>query len=146
MTKSEQAQAIIVGSFILYMIDSLLDRPQHSKGSVIRLKQMLRAKTSQAQNRDYVVISNEAWASVVEKYKDKNYRLVIFDAVESLGFDNQEIMTKMFGSKFLDAVGYFSLKQTFDGVEKAVLKESREITAALKKAVQKSVYDNKEKL
>ncbi len=144
MTKQQEAQAIIYGSFILYAIDALLDKADRVKGTTIRLKQMIRAQTSKANNVEYVLMSNRAWANVVEDYSDKNYRIAIFDFVESLGFGVENIMTEMFGSKFIEAVGNFALKMTKDGCSKEVLKESREVTKALINATRKVVFDSKE--
>ncbi len=146
MTKSEEARAIITGSFILYIIDALLDKSEQFHGTTILLKQLIRAKTKKAQNKAYVIMSNEAWVTVVDKYKDDNYRIAIFDAVESLGLKDEKIMEEMFGPRMISAIANFSYKQTRDGVDKQILKESRTITDELKKATQKVVFDNKEKL
>jgi len=146
MTKSDEARAIITGSFILYMVDALLDKSEKFHGTTILLCQLLRAKTRKAQNKEYVILSNKAWATVVDKYKDDNYRIAIFDAVESLGFNDIKIMEEMFGPNIIPAISSFAYKQTRDGVEKQIIKESRTITDELKKATQKVVFDNKEKL
>jgi len=146
MTKSEEARAIITGSFILYLADALLGPTEKFHGTTILLNQLLRAKTKKAQNREYVIMSNQAWQTVVDKYKDDNYRLAIFDAVESLGFNDEKIMEEMFGPRIISAIANFALKQTRDGVDNEILKESRIITDELKKATQKVIFDNKDKL
>ena len=92
------------------------------------------------------VLSKGNLETIIDKFKDRNMRLAIFDAVESLAFDQIELMIEMYGSNIIDYVASFALKQTRDGVDKDILKESREITDALKKAVQKVVFDNKEKI
>ena len=141
MTKNREAQVIIYSSFVLYAINQLLDKEQQTKGSTIKLKQMLLSKTKNKAYNDYVILSNKAWHSVVEKYKDKNYRLVIFDFVESIVLDNYELFEEMYGKEITQVASNFSLKQTFDGVEKEILSESREITKALTDATRKVVYD-----
>jgi len=143
MTKTETAKAIILGSFILYLVDALLDRSEQQNGTTIRLKQAIRAKTRDASYLPFISMSNKAWFDVVEEFKDKNMHLVIFDAVEFLAFDNEVVMTKMFSKKFLNLVSAFSLKQTRDGVDNELLKESRVITTALKKSLEKVVFQNK---
>lgn len=146
MTKSQEAIAIITGSYILYLINGLLDKSEQTHLTTIRLKQRLMAQTRKVKNRAYVEMSNVAWQSVIDKFKDRHMRLAIFDAVESLAFDQMDLMIEMYGSNIIDYVASFALKQTRDGVDRDILKESREITDALKKAVQKVVFDNKEKL
>ena len=146
MTKTQEATAIITGSYILYLIDALLDKTERNNLTTIRLRQVLFAQTSKAQNKDYVIMSNLAWGEVVKKYADANMHIAIFDAVESLAFAQEKSMTEMFGVNFIPYSTAFAYKQTRDGVTKEILKESREVTEALKKAVQKVVFDNKEKL
>ena len=145
-SKSEKAQAIIYGSFILYAINALLDKSEQTNMTTIRLKQMLFAKTRMASNKAFVVISNEAWSSVVDKYKDKNYRLAIFQFVESIGFEVEDIMTEMYGVNFSNYISAFAMKQTYDGIGTDILKETRELSTELVKATRKAVYDNKKDL
>lgn len=146
MTKTAEARAIITASYILYLIDGLLDKSEHNLLTTIRLKQLLRSKTSRAQNKYYIELSNIAWQRVVDTFKDKKYSIAIFDAVESLAFNEEENMTAMFGTNFIPTACSFALKQTRDGVPKEVLLQSREVTDALKVSVGKVVFDNKEKL
>jgi hypothetical protein len=146
MTKTKEAQAIIYGSFILYAIDSLLSKSERVNGTTIRLKQMLFAKTKKADNLEYVKMSNEAWSMVVDKYKDKSYRIAIFDFVESIGFEAEEIMTEMFGKNFIENISAFSLKHTYDGTSSDILKETREISKELIDATRKIIYENKDRL
>jgi len=146
MTIAQEAKSIILGSYILYLIDSLLDKNERSNATTIRLKQLLFSKTHKAQNAKYVKLSNKAWSMVIEQFKDKHMRLVIFDMVERLAFDNEKVMTDMFGVNLIPYVGQFSLKQTRDGVDNAILKESRIVSDALKKACEKVIFDNKDNL
>ena len=144
MTKTEEAKAIITSSYILYLIDALLDNREKFKGSTIALKQKLLGKTKQAQFKPYVMMSNEAWQSVVNEFKDDNMHIVIFDAVEFLAFNEEESMTKMFGNDIITIASRFALKQTMDGVEPSLLKESRIITKALTASLRKVIFNNKE--
>jgi len=146
MTKTEKAKSIIVGSFILYLINSLLDETEQNNATTIRLFQLLRSKTSQAQNKAYIELSNKAWSMTIKDFSGKDYRIAIFDAVESLAFAEQDVCTKMYGSNFLPYSTSFCYKQTSDETSKDVLKESREVTKTLIKNIQKVVFDNKGKL
>jgi len=146
MTKTQEAKAIITASYILYMIDALLDPSEKVKGSTIALKQKLHSQTRKAQNFAYVEMSSTAWSSVVEQYKDKNMRIAIFDAVETLAFAEEESLTLMFGPTLIEILCRFTLKQTYDGISKEILAESRIVSHALKDALRKVVFDNKERL
>ena len=146
MNKSETAKSILLGSFLVYAIDSLLDKSQRFNGTTINLKQMLLAKTRKAQHTAYVEMSNKAWYSVVDKYKDENYRIYLFDLVEYLGFEEERIMTEMYGDKFIEYISAFSLKHTFDGTDSNILKESRVVSQALIDATRKVVFDSKGEL
>ena len=146
MTKSEVAQTIVFGSFILYAIDSLLDKAQRNNVTTIRLKQCLFAKTSRAEHYHYVEMSNDAWSNVIEKFSDNNYRIAIFQFVETLGFEVEELMTKMYGNNFIQYVSSFSLKNTKDGTTKEILKETREVSKSLIQETRKIIFDKKEEL
>ena len=146
MTKSEVAQTIVFGSFILYAIDSLLDKAQRNNVTTIRLKQCLFAKTSRAEHYQYVEMSNDAWSNVIEKFSDNNYRIAIFQFVETLGFEVEELMTKMYGNNFIQYVSSFSLKNTKDGTTKEILKETREVSKSLIQETRKIIFDKKKEL
>ena len=145
-TKTQKAKAIILGSYILYMIDSLLDKSEHFNLTTIRLRQALQAKTKVSSVQRYIEMSNEAWATTIEEFKDENATIAIFDAVETLAFHNEEEMKMVFGNHILDHVGRFSLKQTRDGVSKEILMSSRRICKALKDNMGKVIFKNKEEL
>jgi hypothetical protein len=146
MTKQQEAKSIIIASFMLYLIDSVLDPKDKTNATTIRLKQLLRTKTSIAQNKAYVEMSNQAWADTIEDLKDGNYRIAIFDAIEYLAFDNEEILTKMFGPNIITYASAFALKQTKGGIDKEILEESRIVTQRLKKNTERILYLNRDKL
>jgi len=146
MTKNNEAQAIIYGSFILYAIDALLNKSQRNNLTTIRLRQYLFAQTSKAKNREYVQMSNKAWSDVVETFSENNYRIAIFQFVESIGFEVEDLMTEMYGNNFIQYISSFALKQTMDGTSKEILKETREVSKALVDATRKVVFDSKGKI
>ncbi len=146
MTKVEEAKAIIVGSFVLYLIDALLDKSEQNHLSTIRLRQCIRAKTSRTENHAYVKMSNDAWIATVAKYEENSMHIAIFDAVETLVFDHEKIMTDMFGSNIMMYTNGFTQKQTRDGVPREILLQSREVSKALKKSLEKVVFDKKGEL
>jgi len=141
MTPSLEAQAIIYGSYILYMIDALLDPRDKVKASTIRLKQAILAETRKSKYFKYVKLSNTAWSNIVARLKDDNYHIAIFDAVEQLALDNTKTMTAVYGPSILNLAANFALKQTPDKISSDILKESRFVTDTLIKETQKVVYD-----
>ena len=142
-TTTEKAKAIILGSYILYMIDSLLDEDQQKNLTTIRLKQYLQAKTRVANVTKYIMMSNKAWDLTIQEFADEpGAKIVIFDAVETLAFHNERAMELVFGSKILDHVSRFSLRQTMDGVPRETLLCSRRICKSLKDNMSKVIFDN----
>jgi hypothetical protein len=131
MDKVSEARAIITASYILFLIDGLLDASEKNKGSVIALKQALLSKTTTAKSKCYVEISNEGWASMVKYYSKENKRLYIWDAVENLAYSEYENMTKVFGKNIFNLINSFVAKQTPVEYDKKVLAESREVTDRL---------------
>ena len=140
MTDSERIRATITGSFVIYLL-SMLEGQDKVRGSVVKLKQALMAITTKEKNKDLVVLANEAWAKVVDKYKDENYRLVLADAVEMLVNDEIDAMEKLYGKNIGDLAYRATLKLIGNGVEPEILKESREISDSLIEATRKLTYD-----
>jgi hypothetical protein len=147
MTETQKAQAIIVSSYILYMVDGLMDQRGKSFGSTINLKQKLHTQTRKAQNLDYIKLSNQAWQMTVDKYKDKNYRIMIAHAVEGFYFNNQEVLDLMYGQELVNLVWRFTCKQ-FEGAEyeKEVIPETNIITKDLTESMRKVIFDHLQKL
>jgi len=146
MTETQKAQAIIVSSYMLYIIDGLMNDKGKTFGSTINLKQKLHTQTRQAQNIDYVMLSNQAWQMTVDKYKDKNYRLMIAHAVECFYFDNQEVLDLMYGPDLVNLVWRFTCKQ-FEGAEyeTEVIPETNIITKDLTESMRKVIFDHLQK-
>jgi len=141
MTDTHIAQAVISGSYILYLIDGLLSTSDKSLGSTIRLKQALNAKVKNKRYNDYVELSNKAWATVVDMYRDENLKLVIFQAVETLYYNKFDIMNEFFGKHTATTLDRFVIKQTKDSVDSNIIKETNMISDALTKAMDKEIYN-----
>ena len=146
MTKTQKAKGIIIGSYVLYLIDSLLDDKEQFNLTTIRLKQALRGKTKVSNVQKYIDMSNEAWADTIDEFKDENAKIAIFDAVERLVFDNEEVMKLVFGNHILEHAGRFSLKQSREGVSKEILMSSRKVCKALIDNMNKIIFKNKGEL
>ena len=140
LSETHTAQAVITGSYILYLIDGLLTTSEKNLGSTIRLKQAINAKVKGKQYNDYVALSNNAWATVVEMYKDNNLRLVIFQAVETLYYNRFNVMKEFFGGATSATINRFVMKQTKDSVDSSIIKETNMICDSLTKAMDKEIY------
>ena len=141
LSKAHIAQAVITGSYILYLIDGLLTTSDKKLGSTIRLKQSINAKVKGKQYNDYVALSNNAWATVVDMYKDDNLSLAIFQAVETLYYNKFDIMQDFFGESTSATIDRFVMKQTKDGADSSIIKETNMICDSLTKAMDKEIYD-----
>jgi hypothetical protein len=140
LSETHIAQAVITGSYILYLIDGLLTTSEKNLGSTIRLKQAINAKVKGKQYNDYVALSNNAWATVVDMYKDNNLRLVIFQAVETLYYNKFDIMQEFFSESTSSTIDRFVMKQTKDSVDSSIIKETNMICDSLTKAMDKEIY------
>ena len=141
LSETHTAQAVITGSYILYLIDGLLTTSDRNLGSTIRLKQSINAKVKGKQYNDYVALSNNAWATVVDMYKDDNLSLAIFQAVETLYYNKFDIMQDFFGESTSATIDRFVMKQTKDGADSSIIKETNMICDSLTKAMDKEIYD-----
>ena len=141
MTKHNQISACIVGSFIQYMINSLLPTQEKYKGSVLALNQKLMAKTRKPEMTPYVILSNQAWSNTINAFEDEKIRLIVFDAIEYLSYDNEKVMKLMYGDDIITYVDRAVMKLSYSGTNKELFKESRKVTDELTKQMRKSVFD-----
>jgi hypothetical protein len=142
MTNREEAKAVITASYILYMINVLLDPADKMNVSTIRLNSLLQSKTRVAKFNDYVILSNSAWAIAVDKFKEDNLHVVIFQAVETLWFNNIDVMVKMFGQHSTDVVLRFVTKQHSNGnVDNKYIAETNLVIDELTKQSDKVIFD-----
>ena len=141
LSRTHTAKAVITGSYILYLIDGLLTTSDRNLGSTIRLKQAINAKVKGEQYNDYVALSNNAWATVVDMYKDDNLSLAIFQAVETLYYNKFDLMQDFFGESTSATIDRFVMKQTKDGADSSIIKETNMICDSLTKAMDKEIYD-----
>lgn len=147
MTETQKAQGIIISSYILYMIDGLMDQRGKTFGSTINLKQKLHTQTRKAQNLDYVKLSNKAWQMTVDKYKDKNYRIMIAQAVESFYFNNETVLELMYGKELVNLVWRFTCKQFKDVTyEKEIIPETNIVVKDLTESMRKVIFDHLQKI
>ena len=142
MSETQKAQGIIISSYMLYLIDALLDKKARSFGSTINLKQKLFSQTRNAQNLDYVKLSNQAWAMTVDKYENENYRIMIGHAIERFYFDNEQVLDLMYGPGLVDLVWRFTCKQLGDDkIDHQIIKETNIVMKDLTESMRKVVFE-----
>ena len=137
-------QAIIYGSFLLYMIDVLLTPKEKTNGTTIRLKQLIKSKISKKEYIPIRVLSNEAWFKAVDEVKDKNLQIAVFQFVENLVLDNVDIFKDFYGERILELAGNFAFKHTLDLDDELlhkVVRDTAELTDSLKKNTSKVIYE-----
>jgi hemerythrin len=145
-TMNGKNKVIIYSSFILYMLDNLLIEQDQKKGSVIRLRQTLAAKTVSPKHKQIAELSNKVWADTIEKHKDKRTRIIVGDLIEMLVFTEEDAFIEMYGPNIMHLVGTVAVKIVDSGASKEVIKESREVAKTLIDLTRKYIFDNKDKL
>ena len=138
MTKHQEAVGVILGGFVLYLIDTLLTQSSKTRGSTIRLVQTLRAVNSSTKYIPYGKLGNEAWTNTILFIGDDN-TVVISDAVEFLMYEQSDIITELYGPNILSIVNNFMIKQHQE-VDKDTVVKSRVVVKTMIKEIQKSVF------
>jgi hypothetical protein len=138
--KSEE-KVIIYSSFILYFIDTMLPKEDRVKGSTIRFRQRLRQKVGAKQYLPLKDISNDIWSSAIDKYKDKNMRIVIGDVIEELLFGEEKAFTSIYGPAIISEGSNMTLKITDSGLAKDIIAESREVSKTLIDLTRKAIFE-----
>ena len=140
MTKNKEAITVILGSHILYLIDSLLDDKNKKKASTIRLKQMIFKAIADKKYTEYSELSNKSWTLTVKEFEDKNMRMAVAQAVESLAFYAEDDMKAMYGNEFITVVDRFVQKNN-GTLDRYVIKETNTISKSLISSARKVVFD-----
>jgi len=141
MTESSKIKVILNAAYILYLANGLLDNREKTKSSTIRLTNMLFKETSKKEYLKYVQLSNESWANVVQKFKDDNMRIAIFQAVETLWFNNLDLMVEVLGQHSTDIVLRFVNKQSKDGTTSDIIKETNTVVDCLTEQANKVIFN-----
>ena len=138
--KSEE-KVIIYSSFILYLIDTFLPREDKVKGSTIRFRQRIRRKVGAKQYLPLQDISNDIWSSAIDKYKDKNMRIVVGDMIEELLFGEEKAFVSVYGPAIISEGSNMTLKITDSGLDKDIIAESREVSKTLIDLTRKAIFE-----
>jgi hypothetical protein len=135
------SKVIIYSSFILYLIDTFLPKEDRIKGSVIRFKQRLRRKVSARQYLPLKDISNDIWRDTINKYKDKNMRIVVGDVIEELIFKEEKAFVSVYGPIVISEGAQAVYKITDSGINSDIISESREVSKTLIDLTRKAIFE-----
>lgn len=136
MTETFRLRAIMVGSYILYLIGHL-DQIDKTKGSVINLRQLLFSKVSK-EDRSLSKLADIAWNEVASEMP-KNNVYSIGVAIESLYFAFEKELKGYFGENISDIITRATIKLPNDD---RGTKPSYKLVDALKSSVHKVVYNH----
>jgi len=139
MTRTEEVQAIISGSFIVALL-SALTKEDYNRGSVIRLRNRL-SKVLAKGNTDLSRVSVEAYDAVKVKYVDEPIELDIGITIEAISENKKEYMKKVFGNDIDVLVSRASAKITLSGLTPKQGRDSYTISDELTKSIEKHTYD-----
>ena len=141
MNSKREAAAVIIGSYVTFMIDTMLDKGDRTNGSTVKLLQHIKKHISDKKYLPYREWSNDAWFRMVDQLKDKNLKMTVAQAVENLVFDREDVMTEFYGSQILDLAGNFSVKHTIDNLQKDIVMDTNLITKTLLNEMSKVIYE-----
>jgi hypothetical protein len=141
VTETNKIKVVLTSAYILYLANGLLDKQEKTNLSTIRLTNMLFKQNSKKENIEFVELSNVAWANVVQKFKNDNMRLAIFQAVETLWFNNLDPMVETYGQHSTDVVLRFVDKQAKNGASSDIIKETNIVVDCLTEEANKVIFD-----
>ena len=140
LNEKEYAQAIIVGSYVLYLL-SLMDKEQQTKATTIRLRDKLAKVTTSAKNAELVLLSNECWNRVLEKHKEDNLLISQAITIESLYFSFIDIMNKLYGSQLGNLICSYVNKQSKGDISNYA-KDSYKAADSLRDELRKIIFEH----
>jgi len=111
--QNTQKTAIIISSFIVMFIDLFLKKEHKSRGSTINLRQKILSKIKNEEYNHLQPLENKIWQNIVDKYKDKEATIVVFDAVEFLAYETEQEMKTIYNQDFFNLIDRFVLKESF---------------------------------
>ena len=123
MTQSQKT-AIIISSFIVMFIDLFLKKEHKFRASTINLRQKILLKIKNEEYNHLQPLGNKIWQNIVDKYKDKEAAIVVFDAVEFLAYETEQEMKTIYNQDFFNFIDRFVLKESFT-TQKQYLQDTR---------------------
>jgi len=139
LNRKEYAQAIIVGSYITYLL-SLTDKEQQIKGSSIRLRDKLLKVTRAAKDKELVELANKTWQRVLDKHKEDNLCISPAIVIETLYFSFIDIMNELYGREVGALVCRYVEKQSIGNINDYT-KDSYLTSDSLRDELRKVIYE-----
>ena len=98
-------KALIIGSYIVYILNNMVPVADKSHGSVIRLKQSLLSvlrKQDKTKSADAINQADKVWQEVLEEFSGTY--ILPATMIEALYFNHEQDMIETFGSKISNLV------------------------------------------
>ena len=141
MTTKSKQKAIIVSSFMLYLV-SLMSNGK-TKPHIKKLKKQLLDVTIKQGDVTLAKLSNEAWSNVIKTHQDDNLSISVALVIESLAFTFEKDLLDMYGESVIENVCSFTEQESVGNISDYA-KDSYKAAAALSEAVRLVVFNNKD--
>jgi len=138
ITKTEEVQGIVSGSFIMALLYYLSKEDLH-KASVTRLRQALGAKLKDG-HRDLIEVATDAYNYVKDELKDEEIELDLGIVIEAIAGNKSESMKKVFGSEIETMVDRAAAKITLPNLTKKQGRDSWDVASKMKSSIEKHTY------
>lgn len=133
---NEHKIATIIGSYIVFILNTKVPAKDKSHASTIRLRQAIRVKLRKAKDKlELVPIADEVWVDIVEKYKGTS--ILPSTLIETLFFNHYDEMVAMYGQNIGDLVTRYVEKHQ----NNLHAKNSYDIADALSNAVKQRIEE-----
>ena len=127
--KNEHKVATVIGSYIVFILNSMIPINDKSHASTIRLKQALLGKLRKVEVLDLIPIADQTWLKVAEG--NSGTSVLPSTVIETLFFNHYDEMLAMYGNHIGDLVTRYVSKHQ----NNLHTKDSYNIADALSKAV-----------
>jgi hypothetical protein len=139
MNNKDYATAVIVGSYITYLI-SLTDKSSQTTGSSIRLRDMITKVTRASKDMQLVGLANKSWDNVLTKHKDEQLTISPAVTIESLYFSFERQLQELYGQHIAETVLRYVEKQQKGNVSKYA-KDSYIAADSLRDELRKVIFE-----
>jgi len=116
MTTKSKAKAIIISSFIMYLMD--MDSSKRTKAHTKKLRKELLEVTRSKGTIKLAELSNRAWTELIHEYKNDNLNISLALTIEALAFSFEEDLTNMYGDYIIDYIADYSMKEQVGDISK----------------------------
>ena len=139
MNNKDYATAVIVGSYITYLI-SLTDKSSQITGSSIRLRDMITKVTRASKDIQLVELANKSWDNTLAEHKDEQLTISPAITIESLFFSFERQLQELYGQHIITAVLSYTEKQQKGNVSKYA-EDSYKVADSLRDSLRKVIFE-----